>query len=108
MPIPPPLLDTGWLAASILQSSVSSSGRAAGSTAALAAAVAGVVAVAAQRALAAGDLPRLRALIERALDSVEPAAQAEAGDAKELPAIADAEPRVERRRLAVLMRRQRA
>jgi hypothetical protein len=107
MPIPSPLLETGWLAASVLQSALPAPDRATGNTAALAAAVAAVVAIAAQRALAAGELPRLRAMIERALDAAEPAPPADAGEGSELPAIADAEPQAERRRLAALMRRQR-
>ncbi|MGG5811180.1 hypothetical protein [Falsiroseomonas sp. CW058] len=73
-------------------------------TGALAAAVAAVVAIAAQRARAAGDLPRLRAVIDRALDAAEPAEE-EVADAA-LPCIADADPAEERRRLMALARRQ--
>jgi hypothetical protein len=99
MPISTSLLETGWLATSALQSALPAPERGAGNSAALAAAVAAVVAVAAQRALAAGDLPRLRGLIERALDAAEPAAPADAAEGTGLPAIADAEPLAERRRL---------
>lgn len=76
-----------------------------GSTSALASAVASIVAVAAQRALAAGDLAQLRALVERALDAAEPAHDDGAGPTG-LPAIADADTTRERRHLLSLMERQ--
>ncbi len=106
MPIPPPLLDSGWLAANVLHSALPLPGHAPADSAALAAAVAAIVAIAAQRALAAGDLPGLRELIERALDAAEPIAS-DAREEARLPAIADAEPQAERRSLAALLRRQR-
>jgi hypothetical protein len=106
MPIPPPLLESGWLAANALHATLPLSGRSAADSTALAAAVAAIVAVAAQRALAAGDLPGLRALIDRALDAAE-SAPPNAAEETQLPSIADAEPRQERRRLSALMRRQR-
>jgi hypothetical protein len=83
--------------------------RAASGTASLTAALAGIVVIAAQRALAAGDLPKLREAIDRAFDSV--LSEAEARDPREdgmgeLPRIADAEPTSEAGRLRHLMRRQ--
>jgi len=72
---------------------------------ALASAVAAIVAIAAQRAFAAGELGQLRALVERALEVGEPAAE-EAEEAG-LPPIADADPAEEARRLGALLQRQR-
>lgn len=78
-------------------------------TAALSAAVASIVAIAAQRALAAGELPKFREAIDRALDALTP--DAEAGDPRdnampELPRIADADPAQEVSRLMRLLRGQ--
>lgn len=78
-------------------------------TTSLTAALAGIVVIAAQRALAAGDLPKLRDAIDRAFDSV--LGQAEATDPREngmgeLPGIADAQQTVEAWRLSHLMQRQ--
>ncbi len=83
--------------------------RAPSGTTSLTSALAGIVVVAAQRALAAGDLPRLREAIDRAFDSV--IGEAEPHDPREenmgeLPRIADAEPTSEAGRLRHLMRRQ--
>jgi hypothetical protein len=103
MPIPPPLLEAGWQPPSTV---LPPRDRAAESAAALVAALAGVVAIAAPRAGEAGLLPRLRALLDDALDAAEPAPAVEPG-MTELPDIEDADPALERRRLAALMRRQR-
>jgi len=75
----------------------------------LTAAIANIVVVAAQRALAAGELPKLREAIDRAIDSVS--AEVEARDPRDtavsdLPRIADAEPNHEAGRLMSLMRSQ--
>jgi hypothetical protein len=76
-----------------------------GNTAALATAVASIVAIAAQRAAAAGDLAQLRALVERALDAAEPVVT-DAPDAGAGVCNADADPGEERRRLLQLASRQ--
>lgn len=74
----------------------------------LASAVAGIVSVAAQRALAAGDLPALREAIERALDTVAGTPATDPRDAvnPEVPHIADAEPAREREQLLALSQQQ--
>ncbi len=105
MPTTSSSLDPGWLAGGLLPA-VSVPDRALVGTSALAASVAAIVAVAAQRALAAGDLPGLRALVERALNAVEPPF-GEEREEPDLPPIADAEPEAEGLRLLALMRRQR-
>lgn len=123
MPIPPPVVATPWLpwpdgmsssggwggrmlglAMSLVQPAGRERPQPSGGTAPLAAAVAGIVAIAAQRAKAAGDLGSLRALIDRALDSAEP--QGEAQEDATLPRIADADPLAERQRLLALAARQ--
>lgn len=131
MPIPPPLQTLsfsagspggwddaddgplwGWGARlrdatlSLLSTPVMREGDAPGfGTEALSAAVSAIVAIAAQRARAAGDLSRLRALIERTLDAAEPAAD-ELGEGTGLPCIADADFGQERQRLSALAQYQ--
>ena len=73
----------------------------------LAAAVASIVAIAAQRARAAGDLGHLRSLIDRALEAADPQPDDTAAEDPTLPRIADADPQQEGQRLAALMCRQR-
>lgn len=72
----------------------------------LIAAVAAIVALAAERARAAGDLGALREAIERALDSATPGSDDPRDDpGAELPRIADADPRLEESRLRALLAR---
>lgn len=86
-----------------------SSRRSPSGTTSLTAALAGIVVIAAQRALAAGEFPKLREAIDRALHSV--LGDGEAGDPREdgmgeLPRIGDIDLRWEMNRLSHLMRRQ--
>ncbi|WP_372622309.1 hypothetical protein [Falsiroseomonas sp.] len=104
MPSPLPAARSWLAAASSL--SVSEPGRSGRRPAGLVAAVAGIVAVAAERARAAGDLGALREAIERALDAAAPPA----GDPREpgatdLPRITDADPALEQTRLRALLAR---
>jgi hypothetical protein len=72
-------------------------------------AIANIVAVAAQRALAAGELPKLRDAIDHAMEAASgDAEQADPRDAcmPDLPRIVDAEPSHEAGRLLSLLRRQ--
>jgi hypothetical protein len=71
----------------------------------LVAAVAGIVAVAAERARAAGDLGALRDAIERVLEAAAPPAGDPRECATDLPRISDADPGVEQIRLGALLAR---
>lgn len=69
------------------------------------AAIAGVVAVAAERAVAAGELAALRDAVERALDAAEvAAADPREADMADLPAIADHDGAEEARLRALMLR----
>lgn len=72
----------------------------------LVAAVAGIVAIAAERARAAGDLGALRDAIERVLDgTAPPAADPREPGGADLPRIADADVALEEPRLRALLAR---
>jgi hypothetical protein len=71
----------------------------------LIAAVAGIVAIAAEKARAAGDLAALRDAIEAALGPANDSADPREAGGPDLPCIADADPKVEAARLAALAAR---
>lgn len=103
MPISMPLPEAPWQPPRVALPSPETEGGGADAMVAAAAAVMGIVA---HRAGVAGLLPRLRSLIDDALDAAEPTPDLRS-ESTCLPDIADADPTLERRRLAALARRQR-
>lgn len=72
----------------------------------LIAAVAGIVAIAAEKARAAGDLSALRDAIEAAIGPANDAEDPREGCTLDAPCIADADPALEAQRLAALAARE--